>query len=78
MFGPEGLSVVSFDDTAAAKYASPKLTSVRQPSYEKGYRAAQILVDQIREPYTEPVSEILQGILIIRESCTKPPKSTVI
>ena len=36
---PEGLSVVSFDDSLLARSLSPGLTSVSQPFYEKGYQA---------------------------------------
>ena len=33
---PEDLSVVGFDDTQIARYASPPLTTVRQPLREMG------------------------------------------
>jgi DNA-binding LacI/PurR family transcriptional regulator len=44
---PEDLSVVGFDDSAAASLASPPLTTVAQPHEEKGRLAAQWLVEAI-------------------------------
>ncbi len=70
---PEGLSVVSFDDSDIAKSLSPGLTTVQQPSYEKGYQAAYRLLKQIENP-TVPVDSVsLEAVMIYRESCSAPP-----
>lgn len=71
---PEGLSVVSFDDSDVAKCLSPGLTTVQQPSFEKGYRAARKLIQQMTEPNKQVESETLEGLLIFRDSCAPPPK----
>jgi DNA-binding LacI/PurR family transcriptional regulator len=42
---PRELSVVGFDDTPAAGYASPPLTTISQPHQEKGAAAAQLLLE---------------------------------
>lgn len=44
---PEDVSVVSVDDIALAAYASPALTTVRQPFEEMGRAAAQRLIAHI-------------------------------
>ncbi|GAT74389.1 transcriptional regulator, LacI family [Microbacterium sp. HM58-2] len=71
---PEDVSVVSVDDIALAAYASPALTTVRQPFEDMGRAAALRLIAQIEGheaigdmPSTDPQ-------LIIRSS-TAPPRA---
>ena len=47
---PGDISLVGFDDNAAAKTCRPRLTSVRQPLEEMGEKACQLLVERIRNP----------------------------
>jgi DNA-binding LacI/PurR family transcriptional regulator len=42
---PEDISVIGFDDIAAAAHARPPLTTVRQELRLKGYAAARLLLD---------------------------------
>lgn len=70
---PEGLSVVSFDDSLLARSLSPGLTSVSQPFYEKGYQAGVRLLRQMESPGAAVPSLTLQGLLVFRESCSAPP-----
>jgi LacI family transcriptional regulator len=42
---PADLSVCGFDDTPLAQNLSPALTTVRQPIYKMGFKAAQQLID---------------------------------
>ena len=65
---PEQFSVVGFDDLPFAQYMIPPLTTVQQPIYEKGKRAASLLVEQIESKNTGVVHENLEPNLIIRES----------
>lgn len=61
------VSIVGFDDLPIAELLQPRLTTVRQPAREMGYRAAQILLDLIEgsDPGSlEPFPVMLQ----IRES----------
>ncbi len=69
MYIPEDLSVVGFDDTEWARYVTPPLTTVRQPSYKKGYDAAKILIESFEHPELRKKSRILDGMLIYRDSC---------
>ena len=71
---PEDISVVGFDDSKIASYVSPTLTTVSQPSYEKGYGAAQVLLDIVEnENVTKPLPA-LSCYMVFRKSCV-PPKS---
>jgi len=70
---PEQLSVVGVDDVLAAALTTPKLTTVRQPLFEIGNRAAQILTDRIEGREGISTSVILPN-LIVRESTAPPPK----
>jgi DNA-binding LacI/PurR family transcriptional regulator len=47
---PEDVSVIGFDDIASAAYQNPGLTTVRQPLYEMGQRAADTLVARMERP----------------------------
>jgi LacI family transcriptional regulator len=65
---PQDLSIVGFDDLRVARWASPPLTTVRQPLTEMGRTAAQMLGDLIAgEPLRTNRIE-LSTELIIRES----------
>jgi LacI family transcriptional regulator len=44
---PEDLSLVGFDDLPMSSYTTPPLTTVRQPTYEIGRLAAQVIVQLI-------------------------------
>lgn len=66
---PRDLSVVGFDDTTLASYMSPPLTSVWQPSYEKGEKAIQMLISQIEGRETSGRRVELNCITMYRGSC---------
>lgn len=70
---PGDLSVAGFDDIPDAERADPPLTTVYQPHTEKGLRAGQLLIAQLRgeEPSGK---QILPTRLVVRGS-TAPPKS---
>lgn len=69
---PEDLSIVGFDDTQAARLASPQLTTVRQPLREMG---AVALRTALRLASGEPVDSHhveLATTLVVRGSATAP------
>jgi LacI family transcriptional regulator len=43
---PEDIAIVGYDDVAFAAMAFVPLTSIRQPAYELGYRAAKLLLEE--------------------------------
>ena len=48
---------------------NPPLTTVRQPSYEIGQRAAELLLQRIDEPKRSTTLITLKPELIVRQSC---------
>lgn len=66
---PEEMALVGFDDLPISQYTIPPLTTVQQPIYDKGKRAATLLINQIENKDAEVVHENLEPRLIIRESC---------
>jgi len=67
---PGDISVVGFDDSYLARYASPPLTTIRQSGDELGRRAAEILLSQI-DKKTFPTRVILDPVLIVRASTSQ-------
>lgn len=71
---PEDVSVVAYDDPLSAQLVYPPLTSVRQPLFEMGQRAAERLMRLMREEIHEAagrgsaIREILPARLIVRAS----------
>jgi LacI family transcriptional regulator len=71
---PKDVSVVGFDDVQSAGYFTPSLTTVRQPLFEMGQRAAQILLERIADKEKSFPSEVVVSPeLIIRESTGPAP-----
>lgn len=66
---PEDVALVCFDDFEWASVMHPHLTTVRQPTYEIGQRAAQLLFERLRQRDRAPQEVRLQPQLIVRESC---------
>jgi DNA-binding LacI/PurR family transcriptional regulator len=66
---PEQLAVVGFDDLPPSSLMHPALTTVRQPTIEKGRRAAELFVELVRcNGECEPQRITLPVELIIRDS----------
>jgi LacI family transcriptional regulator len=66
---PGDVSVVGFDDIQSAEYATPSLTTVRQPLFEMGRRGAQVLLERIADRKKEYAGEIVMtSELVVRES----------
>lgn len=65
---PDDVAVVGFDDVEEARFSTPALTTVRQPLYEQGKRAVQIVLAQLKGlPVPEQVT--LHTELVTRRSC---------
>jgi DNA-binding LacI/PurR family transcriptional regulator len=69
---PEDFSVIGFDSTEFCDELKPGLTSVSQPLFEMGDRAADLLMRAISEPEAEPVELILPCGLDVRGSTSRP------
>ena len=67
---PDDIALVGFSDSPIASLIDPPLTSVRQPAYEMGKAAAELLIQEIAngQPSPVPAKMILKTELILRES----------
>lgn len=65
---PEELALVGYDDMPWALAVTPPLTVVRQPGYELGSRAMELLLQRIREPERTASVVMLQPELVVRGS----------
>ncbi len=66
---PQDIAIIGFDDMYWSISLNPPLTAVRQPAYEIGKRAAELLIQRINDPARPTVSMILKTELMIRNSC---------
>ena len=73
---PEGISVAGFDDNMLGSMYRPALTTVHQDVKHKGIVAAETLLKQVKGGKTEN-QIILPVRLVIRDTVTKPRKSTL-
>lgn len=64
---PEDFSLFGFDDIPMAEFTQPPLTTIRQPAFEKGKRAASMLINYLQEGIF-PETQTLNVELIIRET----------
>lgn len=65
----EDISIIGFDNDRIASYINPTLTTIMQPSYEKGEHAANILIEALEKECLPTKREELKGIMIYRDSC---------
>jgi DNA-binding LacI/PurR family transcriptional regulator len=66
---PGNVSVVGFDAIHLSAYSTPPLTTVRQPAYEMGRKAAELLIDSIRATSVHrPMKVLFKPDLIVRQS----------
>jgi LacI family transcriptional regulator len=76
---PRDIALVSYNDFEWFDLLKPSITAVRQPVYDLGATAAEILLKRISGKLTSSYRRvILKSELVIRESCGSPrPPSTV-
>ena len=65
---PDEVAVVGYDDMPWALALTPALTVVRQPGYELGLRAMELLRQRIHEPERSFTTVMLQPELVVRGS----------
>lgn len=66
---PQQIALVGFDDLPLAAVFNPPLTVVRQPAYEVGRSAAELLFRRLEEPGRPATSIKLAPELVLRGSC---------
>ncbi len=66
---PGDMALVGYDDVEFASILATPLTSIRQPKYELGRAAAELLLDEVNNPTSHQHQHIVyQPELIVRES----------
>ena len=66
---PEEVAIVGFSDWQVSSLVDPSLSTVTQPGFEMGQKAAKLFLEQIKNPDGyKPRREILMPKLIIRDS----------
>ncbi len=73
---PDEIALVGYDDVDFASTLSPSLTSIRQPKYQLGRAAAELLLQEVNEAEHHKHKQIMyQPELIIRASTLKPQRN---
>lgn len=69
---PEDVAVVGFSNWSISELFEPSLTTINQPGYEMGYKAAELLIAQIGDPDNDEFETFtLSTDLVIRESSVR-------
>jgi hypothetical protein len=65
---PADVSIVGFNDIPFVDKLRPPLTTVRIPHYEIGLRAAELILERLRDPTAHPNTVLLPPELVVRGS----------
>ncbi|MFD1255244.1 LacI family DNA-binding transcriptional regulator [Mucilaginibacter terrae] len=65
---PEDIKIISFSNLESASLLNPPLTTITQPAFEMGQRAADILFKKLQKKMFETEDQELKSILIKRAS----------
>ncbi len=67
---PDDMGIIGFSNNPISAFVSPPLTTVHQPAFEMGKRAAELLLEQIEQDSDryKPKLEVLKTELILRGS----------
>ena len=70
---PEDIGLVGFSNSTMVELMSPSLTSVKQPAFEMGQKAIELLINLIesKRPVTEFEKIVMQTEIQVRDSSTK-------
>lgn len=68
---PSDILVIGFDNTSISQLTTPSITTIRQPCYQLGYLASELLIEKIKNPSAEIKHVQLPTELIIRESTSQ-------
>ncbi|HEX3044778.1 MAG TPA: substrate-binding domain-containing protein, partial [Bacillota bacterium] len=65
---PEDIALTSYEDSEAARYSIPSLTTIHYPWREVGFHGCEKLIELLQTGYTSPSTKV-PSKLIIRNSC---------
>lgn len=66
---PEDIAIIGFDDMPWSVALNPPLTAIKQPGYELGLSAAELLFKRLKNSNRNTMNMVLNPELIIRKSC---------
>lgn len=66
---PEDVSVVGFNDNIMSSVFYPKITTIKQPSYDMGSVAMRMLIKMLNKRELDESQFVLDYALIVRDSC---------
>jgi DNA-binding LacI/PurR family transcriptional regulator len=66
---PQEIRIVGVDDASYASLLPVPLTTVRQPTREIGEAALRTMLERIHSPHQPPREILLDGELVVRQSC---------
>lgn len=66
---PDDIAVIGFDNRLEGAVQKPALSSVHVPLFDIGYRAVELLLQNIQENIPLPKSSTIETRLVIRHSC---------
>ncbi len=67
---PKDISIIGFDDIETTAHTTPSLTTIHQPRYPLGQKAAELLLEIMKNADNQDSKRIaLDTELVIRESC---------
>ena len=69
---PTQISVVGYNDMPFAGWFNPPLTTIGLPHYDIGARAAELLLEQLRDPDAPATQVTLEPKLVVRDSTAAP------
>lgn len=70
---PQDVSILGFDDMVEAAFTVPPLTTIRQPMFEIGLRATELLLQQVEQGNRPRHSLLLPTELVVRATVAPPP-----
>jgi DNA-binding LacI/PurR family transcriptional regulator len=65
---PDQIAIMGFSNNKITALVDPPMTTIDQPSFEMGRKAAEILIKSIEEEVIEPKTLVLEAKLIVRGS----------
>ncbi len=65
---PRDIALIGFSNNKITSLVDPQLTTVDQPSFDMGRKAAAVLIDTIEGRLKEPTTYVLEAKLIVRGS----------
>lgn len=69
---PDDVSLIGFDDAEWTEVVTPPMSVVRQPVYQIGAKACELLLDRVAGTDRRPTQHRLKGRLIERDSVAAP------